>query len=124
MNVQRQTVTIVTAANGTATAYTERAVTGRILTLIYQKVNYANGVDFAITLETTGQGLWTENNVNASATRCPRQPTHDAVGAPSFYAGGGGEPVEDYIYADNERVKFIISEGGDTKSGTFQVLVG
>lgn len=119
----RQTVSVTTASDGSATAYTDKAVTGRVLSIQYVKTDYANGVDFAITSETTGQGLWTESNVNASAIRCPRQPTHDAVGVASLFAAAG-EPVEDYIFLANERVKIVLAQGGDTKSGTFYVTTG
>lgn len=123
MYCQRHAVTVTTASDGSATAYTDKAVTGAVLSIQYVKVDFDNGVDFTITAETTTQGLWTESNVNASATRCPRQPTHDAVGAASLYAAAG-EPVEDYIYLANERVKFVIAQGGNVKSGTFYVTVG
>lgn len=123
MYCQRHAVTVTTASDGSATAYTDKAVTGAVLSIQYVKIDYTDGVDFTITAETTGQGLWTESNVNASATRCPRQPTHDAVGAASLYAATG-EPVEDYIYLANERVKIVLASGGNAKSGTFYVTVG
>lgn len=123
MYCQRHAVMVTTASDGSATAYTDKAVTGAVLSIQYVKTDFTDGVDFAITAETTGQGLWTESNVNASATRCPRQPTHDAAGAASLYAATG-EPVEDYIYLANERVKFVLAQGGNAKSGTFYVTVG
>lgn len=123
MYCQRHAVTVTTASDGSATAYTDKAVTGAVLSIQYVKTDFADGVDFAVTAETTGQGLWTESNVNASATRCPRQPTHDAVGAASLYASGG-EPVEDYIHVANERIKIIIASGGNAKVGTFYITVG
>lgn len=123
MYVRRHTVSVTTASDGSATAYTSTTVNGAVRSIQYVKSTFADGVDFAITLETTGQGLWTESNVNASATRCPRQPTHDAVGAASLYAGGG-EPVEDFIYAADERVKIVIAAGGDAKAGTFYITTG
>jgi len=118
----KETVSITTDSSGDATSYSE-VVNGRILTIIYTKTDYAAGVDFTITTETTAQGLWTESNVNASATKAPRQPTHDAVGAASLYAAAG-EAVEDYIWAVQERVKIVIDEGGDTKTGSFDIIVG
>lgn len=123
MYARRHAVSVTTAADGTATAYTSTTVNGRIRSIQYVKTDFDNGVDFAITLETTGQGLWTESNVNAAAIRCPRQPTHDAVGVASLYAAAG-EPVEDFIYAADERVKIVIAQGGNAKSGTFYITTG
>lgn len=116
------TVSLTTDTGGDATGYTP-PVNGRVLTVIYDKTDFATGVDFAITAEDTGQGIWTEADVNASATRAPRQPTHDDVGVASLYAAGG-EPVEDHIYLADERVKIVVSNGGSTKSGSFTVIVG
>lgn len=123
MYARRHAVAVTTAADGSATAYTSAAVNGAVRSIQYVKTDFDNGVDFAITLETTGQGLWTESNVNASAIRCPRQPTHDAIGAASLYAAGG-EPVEDFIYAADERVKIVIAQGGNVKTGTFYITTG
>ena len=122
MYVKRHKVAITTAADGTATGYTPLLM-GRILSIQYVKTDFADTADFAITAEDTGQGLWTEENVTASAQVAPRQPTHDNAGAASLYAAGG-EPVEDCYYLADERVKIAIAQGGDTKSGTFYVTVG
>jgi len=122
----RHTVTVTTIADGSATAYTTNPVRGRVLSIQYVKPvsgNFTDGVDFTITGETTGQGLWTETNVNASAQRAPRQPTHDNAGAASLFAAGG-EPAEDYYVLVDERVKIVIASGGDTKTGTFHITVG
>lgn len=114
-------VVVTTDASGNGTGYTP-VITGRIMTVIYTKADYAVGVDFDITLEDTGQDVWDEDNVDASKTISPRQPTHDKAGAASLYAASG-EPVEDYIVAASERVKIVISQGGDTKTGTFIIVV-
>ena len=122
MYAERHVVTLTTNSSGAATGYTP-VITGRIISIQYVKDDFATGVDFAITLEATGQGLWSQSDVNASATVAPRQPTHDNAGAASLYASTG-EPVEDYIVAVEDRVKIAITNGGDTKGGTFHVVVG
>ena len=121
--VTRHTVSVTTDAGGDATAYTP-TVNGRVLTVIYTKDDFANGVDFTITTESTAQSVWVESDVNASATVAPRQPTHAAAdGSASLYAGSG-EPVETYVWTANERVKIVIGSGGNATSGTFDVLIG
>lgn len=120
---ETHSVTIVTAADGTATGYTP-VVTGKIINIIYTKAssgNYDDGVDIAIIAEGSGIGLWTEANVNASKTVSPRQPTHTQVGVANSTAG---DVLLGDIYLTNERVKITIAEGGDTKTGTFKVIVG
>lgn len=123
MYCRRHAVSVTTAADGSATAYTPTTVNGRICSIQYVKTDFDNGVDFTITLETTGQQLWVDTNVNASETVCPRQPTHDSAGAASLFAAGG-EPAEDFIYAADERVKIIIASGGNAKVGTFYITTG
>ena len=119
-----ETYTIdVTTASGVATAYSASIPHGRTLTIVYTKTDFAAGVDFTITTETTAQNLWVEDNVNASTRRAPRQSTHDTTGVELTYTGDGDIP-SDYIWVVNERVKVVIAEGGDAKTGTFTVVVG
>ena len=119
---QRQVVTVTTSDDGTATAYSEN-ITGRICQIRYVKTDYGANPDFTITAEATGETIWTQVDVDASVTVAPRQATHSNAGVASLYAAGG-EPVEDYIVMANDRVKIVIAGGGDTKTGTFHILVG
>lgn len=122
--MRRHTVTVTTNASGAATAFSPR-VTGEIVQIEYVKPGsggFDDGVDFAITGEATGVGLWTENDVNATARRAPRQPTHTQAGVASLYAGSG-TAVNDRIGMANDRVKIVISSGGNAKTGTFHILV-
>ena len=123
--MRRYKVTVTTAADGTATAYTPR-LAGKIYQIEYVKDGangFANGVDFVITGEATGIGLWAESDVNASAVRAPRQPTHSQAGAAALYAAGG-TAVQDAVAIANDRVKIAIAQGGNAKVGAFHVLVG
>jgi len=122
--VKRHTVAVTTDASGDATAYTEN-ITGRIHSVQYVKAgsgNFTDGVDFTITTETTAQNVWVDTNINASETVYPRVPTHDTAGAASLYAATG-EPVEDHLAIDNERIKIVVASGGDTTTGTFYIVV-
>lgn len=126
--MKRFKVTVTTAADGTAMAYSPR-ISGEIHQIEYVKdaaaagANaFAAGVDFAITGEATGVGLWTENDVNASAVRAPRQPTHSQAGVASLYAAGG-TAVQARVALANDRVKIAVSSGGNTKVGAFHILV-
>lgn len=118
--IQRQAVSVTTASDGSATAYSE-TVTGKLSTIRYVKTDFANGVDFTITSEETGETLWTQNDVNASATVAPRQATHSTAGVAALYAAAGSA-VNDMIGLANDRVKIVIASGGDTKSGVFHLV--
>lgn len=114
---EKHTVAITTAVGGAATAYTKRKVTGQVHTIIYTKDDFAAGVDFTITTETTLQGLWTELDVNASAIRAPQQPTHTQAGVADT------DPGNRPIIAVEERIKIVIAQGGDAKNGTFDIII-
>lgn len=118
---QRHVVSLTTDADGAATGYTP-VLSGRLCHIQYVKTDFADGVDFTITSEATGTSLWTDTNINASELVSPRTPTHDQAGAASLYAGGG-EPVEDKFVLADDRVKIVIASGGDTKSGTFHIVL-
>jgi hypothetical protein len=55
----------------------------------YVKTDFADGSSFTITSEATGETIWSESSVNASATRAPRQATHSTAGVASLYAASG-----------------------------------
>ncbi len=118
---KRIKVSVTTDSDGDATAYSEMIPYGRIHSITYTKDDFASGVDFAITVEGTTEGVWTEDNVNATKTVAPRLPTHDLIGVAS--ESSSGFPVEDYIVVMNDRLKFVIDEGGSVTSGTFHIVV-
>lgn len=120
MYAERHVVSLTTAADGSATGYTP-VVTGRISAIHYVKGDFADGVDFTVTAEATGESIWAETNVNASATRAPRQLTYSQTGSSIAYAATFG--VYDQIVLARDRVKIVIAQGGDTKSGTFHIVV-
>jgi len=121
MTTRRFTIPVVTAADGSATAYSPY-LSGRLASIHYVKNSFENGVDFTITSEATGETLWAESDVNASAARRPRAATHNTSGVASLYASAG-EAVNDLIRLGRDRVKFVIAAGGNAKSGSFQIVI-
>lgn len=119
--IQRHVVTVTTIADGSATAYSE-TLTGKLSQIRYAKTDFADGVDFTITAEATGETLWAQNDVNASVTVAPRQATHTTAGVAAAYASGGSG-VLDKIGLANDRVKIVIAAGGNTKTGTFHIIL-
>jgi hypothetical protein len=82
---ERYVVALTTDGAGAATGYTP-VVSGEVIQIRYVKTDYDNGVGFTITAEATGETIWTEAAVNASATRAPRQATHSTAGVAALYA--------------------------------------
>ena len=122
--MKRYKVSITTAADGSATAYTPR------LSGVLHAVHYVpdgttpfdNTADFTITSEATGQSLVARTNVSAAFVANPRVPTADAAGTAALFAAGG-TAVQDKIALGNDRVKIVIAQGGNAKVGVFHVLV-
>jgi hypothetical protein len=118
--IKRHVVTVTTDASGDAIAYSP-VLTGKISTIRYVKTDFADGVDITVTAEATGEGIWAEENVNASATRAPRQLVYTTAGVASLYAATFGVYTEPIVLAA-DRVKIVVAQGGDTKSGTFHIV--
>ena len=77
---------ITTASDGSAEVYTGE-ITGKIISITYTKDDFAAGVDFTITGEDTGINIWTQTNVDATATVAPKMPTHSQAGVTNDTAG-------------------------------------
>jgi hypothetical protein len=120
MTIRRFVVPVTVDDSGDAEFYSPH-IRGKIISIRYVKSDFADGVDFTITGEISGQGIWSEEDVNASATRYPRAATHSTAGAAALYASGG-TAVNDRIALD-ERIKIVVADGGDTKSGAFHITV-
>lgn len=118
--IRRYTVPVVTASDGTATAYSP-PLSGYIVQIQYVKTDFADGVDFTITAEATAQTLWAESDVNAAKVCFPRQATHTTAGVAALYASGG-TAVLDKIALSRDRVKIAIAQGGNVKSGSFFII--
>jgi len=125
MYVQRIVVPITTDGSGNATVTTPVIDQGFLSQIRYIKDGtnpFTNGVAFACTLVKTGEAIWSESNVNASATRAPRQPTHGTDGTPSLYATGG-TPVQDKIAIAQDQIQVVVTGGGATKAGVIEFLI-
>jgi hypothetical protein len=113
---QRHRVTATTIADGSATVYSP-AITGRIVSISYVKTDFADGVDFTITAEATGQSLWTDTDINTAETVYP-------LAAGNLGASGAASSLTEVpIILANDRVKIVIAAGGDTKTGAFLIVV-
>jgi hypothetical protein len=115
---ERHAISVTTAADGSATAYSP-VLNGDILAVQYVKDDFADTADFTITTETTAQNVWVDTNITASETVYPMVATNGTDGAALSGAGTlmGRIPVAD------ERVKIVIAQGGNAKSGAFYVTV-
>ena len=121
MHAERHVVVATTNGSGVAEVYTP-AVTGRVLGIRYAKTDFANGVDFVVTAEATGEAILTATDCNASASFYPLVPADDELGADATLDGTRKMRVP--VTVANDRIKIAVAQGGDTKTGTFHVIIG
>ena len=119
--IQKYSVSVTTAADGSATAYSAVIPHGLIEHIRYIKTDFADGSTITFTVDGTGEAVWAESSVNASATRAPRQATHGATGTALVYAST--DAVADKIAVSADRIKIVVASGGNAKTGTFHIYV-
>lgn len=121
MAIRRFVVPVTVDASGDATEYSP-VLSGKIVSIRYVKDDFANGVDFTITANGSGETIWAEENVNASATRYPRAATAGTDGTASLYAALG-TAVNDRVVLGRDKVKIVVASGGNATSGTFHITI-
>lgn len=126
MHIEKHSLTLTVNASGAATVYTAAAIVGRVLQIRYvpdATVPLATGTDLTITGEDTGVAIATLTDIGTSAfTKVPRQATHGVTGTALVYAGT--DAVAEPPYVAGERIKCVVAQGGDSKTGVLHILVG
>lgn len=123
MYAERHSITFTTHSDaGTATAYTDKDVTGRILQIQYVKTDLGDGSTITLTGNTTGVPIMAITAMNDSATHLPRRATTDQDGAAITY--NQSQAVHDSVVLVREKIKLEISGGDNSKTGVFYITVG
>lgn len=124
MFVQRHRVELTTATGGGATGYTP-VTRGRVLAIHYLKTDFASTADLTITGERFAEAILAVTNVNVSTSWMPRRATVTTAGVAALSATGGtGAPVLEPVPVADDRIKVVVAQGGNTKSGVVEVIVG
>lgn len=122
--ITRHSVTLTSASDGSATGYIG-PVTGYVHALRYVphgSTPLDTNADVTITAEVTGAPILTITNIGTSALNLyPRAATASVANAAALYAATF--PVNDRIPVCEERIKFVVAQGADTKTGTFYVYL-
>ena len=116
-------IAIATDGSGAATVFSE-AFDGRILAIRVTRGTMTSGaVDITVTVDGSAQAVLTITNLAADTWYYPRVPVQDEAGANALFAAGGTSQ-RDYVPVANDRLKFVIAQGGASKAGTADVIVG
>ncbi len=121
MTLRRFVLPITVDASGDAEVYTA-PIFGHLVSIRYVKTDFANGVDFVVTAETTGETIWSEEAVDAAATRYPRAATHTVAGVASLYAAAG-TAVNGRIALGGDRIKVVVADGGNATTGALHFTI-
>jgi hypothetical protein len=119
--IRREVVTVTTNASGDGTGYSGH-VSGLVRAIRYVKVDYDNGIDATITADASGQAILTFTDVNASASSYPHAAMNTVTNAASLYAAAGQAVLTPIPVAD-ERIKIVVAQGGNVKTGTFHIYI-
>lgn len=122
MSLRRHVVPVTVDGDGDAEVFSP-VLSGKLISIRYVKDDFAgDDLAFTITAEDSGETLWAEEDVTASATRYPRAQLQTTAGADSLYAALG-EAVNGKIALSQDRVKIVVAGAGDETSGTFHITV-
>lgn len=120
--LRRHVVPVTVDGDGDAEVFSP-VLSGKLISIRYVKDDFAgDDLAFTITAEDSGETLWSEEDVTASATRYPRAGLHSTAGAASLYAALG-EAVNGKIALSQDRVKIVVAGAGDETSGTFHITI-
>ena len=72
-------------------------------------------VDFTITCNRTGEGLWTESNVTAAKVVAPTKAVQDLVGI--------DRAQFDYVWCVGSKIRIVIAQGGNVTTAVFEIVV-
>lgn len=119
--IRKFNIDLTTNGSGAATGYSPY-LSGYIDSIQYVKTDFADGVDFTITADVTGEAILSLTDQNTATKLRPRAATHSTAGVAAVYASGG-TAVNDRIALGRDRVKVVVAQGGDTKTGRIVVAI-
>lgn len=123
MKLRRVSTSVPTDAGGAGDVWF-LALSGMIHAVRYiadATTPYAATVDFSITLKESQTPVWVENNVTASKIVFPRSACHDGAGA--TVEMDTGVLLRTMIPVVSESVRIVISNGGASKTGAFELIL-
>jgi hypothetical protein len=119
--IRRHVIDVTTDETSAASTFSADPINGLIHSILYEPgaggSSFPNTTDITITSELSSAAVLTAANVAAGAHYYPRQATHMST------AGGTTNSGFDLVALADERLKVVIAQGGDAKTGRFHVYV-
>ncbi len=118
--LRSETVAVTTNSSGESTGFSAN-VTGKVHMIEYLAVptsHISSAAALVVKGEESSRAILTLAALSSSpGFWYPRQPTHRSTSGSTFGAEGTPVPVV------NERVRFVVSGGGNGLSGTFRMIL-
>lgn len=116
---QKTTITITTAADGTATAYSDKRFSGFVKAIVVVGGTLTANFDVTITTEETLQTVLIDTTMNDAEVYYPR-PLFCSTAAGT---AGTGDDVDVFgVPVVNERIKCVVANGGNAMTGSLVVI--
>lgn len=120
--MERYTIPFTVSAGGAATVYSSQKLEGRVHSVQYVDTNLDVGATITLSSETAAETIWTRAASAANVTLYPRMAVQDNAGVDVNYETTN--KVREQFYLVRDRLKVVVSAGGNLKSGTIRVLIG
>lgn len=114
--MQRHHVSLTTDASGDVTAYTDSAVSGRVVSVLWRPTDLDAGSDLTVTTEATAQTVVVKANVGATAVGL-----HPRV-LENLNTDGSALATHTPVRAATERIKVVVAQGGNAKTGEVIII--
>jgi len=126
MYITRHTVAVATTTDQDATAYTEHPCNGYVLAMgLSTDTAMAATGWVAVTAELSGLPILTSSGLNAAFGVAPRMECFTTGDVAMCYTTGSTDaPIAALIPVAGERIKLVITDGGNVTTGTFYFYVG
>lgn len=121
MFVHKQDISLATDGSGDCTA-ASTVVTGRIHGIVFNAGTLANTADITVTAIATSEPILVVTNLSTSAPYYPRVQVHDETGAGATL--DGTRKMREAVCVANDRIRFVVAQGGASKTGTATLIVG
>jgi hypothetical protein len=115
--LRSETVAVTTNSSGESTGFSAN-VTGKVHMIEYLPTSLSSAAAVTVKGEESSRQILTVATLSSSpGIWYPRQPTHRSTSGSTFGAEGTPVPVV------NERVRFVVSGGGNGLTGTFRMIL-